>query len=253
MISARLIPCLLLSNTGLVKTRGFGSPSYVGDPINTARIFCEMEVDEIIVLDIDATVDAKEPNYELISEIASECFMPMAYGGGVKSMEQIKRLIRSGVEKIVINSAANECADIVRNASNIYGSQAIVVGIDIKKDLDGCYEIYTHSGSKKSFRSLFSYIDELIDCGVGELFINDIDRDGSMEGMDLDLIKNISQYTNVPVIACGGAGCLEDINSAINDAGASAVAAGSLFVFYDKSRSVLLNYPQNLARYGNIY
>jgi cyclase len=240
--NSRIIPCLLIRENGLVKTKKFKDAVYIGDPINAVRIFSEKEVDELIILDIDATLENREPNYELISEIAGECFMPVAYGGGIKNLNQIRKLIRSGIEKVVINSAACENFNLINEAAQIFGSQAIVAAIDVKKNLFGNYKIVSHSGTKETGLDLKNYISGLVEAGAGEIFINSVDRDGLMNGYDLDLISLVSKYINVPVIASGGAGVLEHFHQAIN-AGASAVAAGSMFVFYGKHRAVLINYP----------
>jgi cyclase len=242
MYRKRVIPCLLISGNGVVKTKKFKSPVYIGDPINIVRIFSEKEVDELFVLDIDATVQNREPNYELISEIAGECFMPLAYGGGVKSLDQVKKLIRSGIEKVVINSEAYSSKRVISQAVEIFGSQAVVGGVDVKKGLFGDYRAVSHSGSNEINIPLDGHIMKLEELGVGELLVNSIDRDGMMTGYDLSLIARISKLVDVPMVICGGAGSISDFSSAIN-AGASAVAAGSIFVFYGKHQAVLINYP----------
>lgn len=243
MYQSRIIPCLLLRRNGLVKTRKFKDPVYIGDPVNAVRIFSDKEVDEIVVLDIDASKENRDPNYDLIEEIAGEAFMPMAYGGGVKNIHQIKRLIRSGVEKVVINTAALESFAVITQAANIFGSQAIVGAIDIRKTLLGKYRIMSMSGSKESKIDFYEHIQNLINAGVGEIFINNIDRDGMMNGYDLPLIKSITDKVNIPVVASGGAGCVDDLVAGIKEGGASAVSAGSMFVFHGKHRAVLINYP----------
>jgi cyclase len=241
---ARVIPCLLIRGNGLVKTRKFKDPVYIGDPINAIRIFSEKEADEIVLMDIDASRLGKEPNYELISEMAGEAFMPVAYGGGIRTVEQIRRLIRSGIEKVVINTAATESLDVIKSAADIFGNQAIVGAIDVRKQMFGGYCIVTKSGTVATKLKLDEHIEKLVNAGVGEIFINSIDRDGMMNGYDIDLIKSIARNTNVPVVACGGAGTIEHLSQGIREGGASAVAAGSMFVFHGKHKAVLINYPK---------
>ncbi|PKM30370.1 MAG: imidazole glycerol phosphate synthase subunit HisF [Gammaproteobacteria bacterium HGW-Gammaproteobacteria-11] len=244
MYRARIIPCLLVRGNGLVKTRKFKDPVYIGDPVNAMRIFSDKEVDEIVVLDIDATREGREPNYALIEEMAGEAFMPMAYGGGIRNLEQIRRLIRSGIEKVVINSAAVESTDVIREAVDVFGSQAVVGAVDVKKSLLGGYRVVTQSATVDSKISLDQHIQNLVFAGVGEIFLNSVDRDGTMTGYDLPLIRSITQAVNVPVVACGGAGSAEHLKQAVTEAGAAAVAAGSMFVFHGKHRAVLINYPK---------
>ena len=245
MSQARVIPCLLLRGNGLVKTKKFKNPIYVGDPVNAVRIFSDKEADEIIILDIDASLKGFEPNYELIAEMAGEAFMPLAYGGGINSLEQIRRLIRSGVEKVVINTFATESLDLISSAADIFGSQAIVGAVDVRKKLFGGYAVLAKSGTIETRLNLREHINEMVRAGIGELFINDVDRDGTMAGYDLELIKSISTVS-VPVVVCGGAVTIEHLREAIFKGGASAVAAGSMFVFHGKHRAVLINYPKSI-------
>lgn len=246
MYRTRVIPCLLLLGNGLVKTRKFKDPVYIGDPVNAVRIFSDKEVDEIVVLDIEASRDGREPNYDLIAEMAGEAFMPMAYGGGVRSIEQIRRLIRLGVEKIVINSATVSSPNLIREAADIFGSQAIVGGVDIKKTLFGGYKVMTYSGTEELKIDWETHIKNLVGQGVGEIFLNSIDRDGMMSGYDIDLLSRVASKTQVPLVACGGAGTVEDLKEGIKRGGVSAVAAGSMFVFHGKHKAVLINYPRNI-------
>ena len=239
------MPCLLLSGHGLVKTRKFKDPVYLGDPVNAVRIFNEKEVDELVILDIDASREAREPNYEVIAEIAGECFMPVAYGGGVRTLEQARRLIRCGVEKVVINTAATQSYDVIRETSQVFGRQAVVGAIDIKKTLLGGYRVVVKSASVEVKTPLDEHVQALVAAGVGEIFLNSVDRDGMMEGYDLALIQRVAQQVNVPVVACGGAGNVDHLAAAVRN-GASAVAAGSMFVFHGRRRAVLINYPQGL-------
>ncbi len=243
MLRARVMPCLLLRGHGLVKTRRFKDPVYVGDPVNAVRIFSEKEVDELVLLDIDASRERREPDYGLIAEIAGECFMPVAYGGGIHTLEQVRKLIRSGVEKVVINSAACESTAVVRAAADVFGSQAVVGAIDVRKPLLGGWRVMARSATVDTGLALDTQVQALVRAGAGELLVSSIDRDGTMAGFDLELIRRVTGQVDVPVIACGGAGSVEHLRQAVQDAGASAVAVGSLFVFHGKHRAVLINYP----------
>jgi imidazole glycerol-phosphate synthase subunit HisF len=245
MYRARIIPCLLLRGHGLVKTKRFADAVYVGDPVNAVRIFSEKEVDELVLLDIDASRTGSEPNYELIAEVAGECFMPVAYGGGVRSLEQVRRLIRSGVEKVVINSAAFESMDVITQAAQVFGSQAVVGGVDVRKTLLGGYKVVAKSATVETKVKLDDHLRRLVEAGVGEILLNNVDRDGTMAGYDLDLVRHVSRMVTVPLVACGGAGSVEHLKAGV-DAGASAVSAGSMFVFHGKYRAVLINYPTEL-------
>ena len=244
MFRARVIPCLLLRGHGRVKTRRFKDPVYVGDPVNAVRIFSEKEVDELVVLDIDASREGREPNYELIAEIAGECFMPVAYGGGIRTLDQVRKLIRSGVEKVVVNSAALESTEVITAAAEVFGSQAMVAAIDVRKPLLGGYKVVAKSATVEAKLRLDEHVRKVVAAGAGELFLNNVDRDGTMLGYDLELIRAVTRLVDVPVVACGGAGTLEHLRQAVQDAGASAVAAGSMFVFHGKHRAVLINYPK---------
>jgi cyclase len=233
----------LLKNKGLVKTIKFKNPKYVGDPINAIKIFNEKEVDELIFLDTTATVENRTPPFKLVSQIASECFMPVCYGGGVRKLEDISELFRLGVEKVAINSFAPDNPAFIKTAAEEFGSQSIVVSMDVKKKLFGKYQVFTHRGTKDTKRDPVSLAMEMEQAGAGEIFLNSIDRDGTMQGYDIDLIKQVSQAVSVPVIASGGAGQLQDFADAVNKGGASAVSAGSLFVFQGPHRAVLITYP----------
>jgi imidazole glycerol-phosphate synthase subunit HisF len=239
----RIIPCLLLRNNGLVKTIKFRESTYIGDPINTVKIFNEKEVDEIFFLDIDATKLRKEPPYELIQNIASECFMPFAYGGGINTLQQIERIIKSGAEKVVINTQAFLTPGFLKDAVRKFGSSTIAVSVDVKKEFLRGYVVYVKGGTLSTGMNPLDYARKIENEGAGEILINSIDRDGVMEGYDIELIKNVSSAIRIPVIACGGAGKLSDFGQAIKDGGASAVAAGSFFVFHGKRRAVLITYP----------
>ncbi len=247
MMRSRVIPCLLLRGHGLVKTRKFKDPVYVGDPVNAVRIFSEKEVDELVILDIDASVEGREPNYELIAEIAGECFMPVAYGGGITSLEQARRLIRCGIEKVVINSASVVSTGFIRSIADVFGSQAVVGSIDVRKTLLGDYRVSVKSGQVDTRLKPEEHASTLVEAGVGEIFLNSIDRDGLMGGYDLALLKKVTSRVNVPVVACGGAGTTDHLREGLLSGGASAVAAGSMFVFHGKHRAVLINYPTGIA------
>jgi cyclase len=242
MLKTRVIPCLLLKNGGFVKTVRFSHAKYLGDPRNIVRIFNEKEVDEIVLLDITATVENRKPDFSLISEIVSEAFMPLGYGGGIRSIEDIKSLFKIGIEKVIINSFAVEKPEFIREAAERFGSQSIVAAIDVKKNLFGKYHVYSHSGRKKSILSPEQHAKSMEELGAGELILNSIDRDGTMVGYDLELIKRVSSAVSIPVIASGGAGNLRHLKEAV-EAGASAVAAGSLLVYQGVHNAVLINYP----------
>jgi cyclase len=238
---ARIIPVLLLRGNGLYKTRKFKKPIYIGDPINAVKIFSEKEVDEIILLDIDATVKKKSPNYQLIEDIASECFVPLTYGGGITSTEQFKTILSLGVEKIAINSALFFDNNLVNESASIFGAQSIVASVDVRKRFWG-YSAYTHRGKVRVKMSLSQILNNLKSKQIGEILLNSIDNDGTMNGYDLDLIEKVSSNSTVPVTACGGCSDIDNFRDALKH-GASAVAAGSLFVFKGSRNSVLINYP----------
>jgi len=234
---------LLLRDNGLVKTVKFKDSTYIGDPINTVKIFNEKEVDEIFFLDIDATRLKKEPPYDLIQNIASECFMPFAYGGGIHSLQQIERIIKSGAEKIIINTQAYLEKNFLKEAVNQFGSSTIAVSIDVKKEFLKGNIVYVKGGTQSTGLNPVDYAREIENAGAGEILINSIDRDGVMGGYDIELIKSISGTIKIPIIACGGAGRLSDFSQAVKQGGASAAAAGSFFIFHGKRRAVLITYP----------
>jgi cyclase len=241
MLFNRIIPTLLLQDGGLVKTVKFKNPKYVGDPINAVKIFNEKEVDELILLDISATKEGKDPNYKEIEEIVSEAFMPIGYGGGIHHMSQIEKLFKIGVEKVILNTAAFTNEQLIREASSVYGSQSIVVSLDYKKDIWGEYKFYTRSGSEKVKGKCVDVIKSMEELGAGEIMLNSIDKDGTMTGYDLVLFEKLANQVSVPVIASGGAGNIKDFVNAIRS-GASAVAAGSMFVYQGIHRAVLISY-----------
>lgn len=239
----RLIPVLLLKDQGLYKTRQFGKYSYVGDPINTIRIFNDKEVDEIVILDIRAARERTPVNYELLRDIASECFVPLSYGGGVNDVETVQSLISIGFERVIVNTTAVENIDIVRNMTSRFGSSTIIGGIDVKKTLLGKKIVVAKGGAQKTKLSPIRWMQQLQDAGVGEILVTSVDRDGEMIGYDLELLKTLSAQSDVPIIACGGAANLQDLKSAY-DAGASGAAGGAMFVYKGKHRAVLIQYPK---------
>lgn len=244
MLIPRVIPCLLLKGLGLVKTRRFKDPVYLGDPRNTIKIFNEKEVDELVVLDILATREGREPNYELLSEMTSECFMPLGYGGGITNLKQMEKILQLGVEKVVVNSHAVKKPELITEAAKVFGGQSVVVSIDVKQSLWGRYEVVTRGGGQKTGLDPVEFALRMEGAGAGEILLNSVDLDGSMAGYDIRLIQKVSHAVSVPVIACGGGGRIEDFRQAVHEGGASAVAAGSMFVFQGKHRAVLINFPK---------
>ena len=243
MLKTRIIPVLTLkgAGTGIIKTRKFKKQTYLGDVLNAVRIFNEKEVDELVILDIFATKEKREPNYERIKDIATECFMPLAYGGGVKTLTQVKKIFDQGIEKVIFGSAGGDL-ELIKKASEIYGSQSIVACVDVKKNFLGKYQVFIESGTKVISLSLENYIQSIVDAGAGEIILQYINNDSEMQGYNLELINKVSSMIDVPLIVLGGAGRLADFKLAVKE-GASAVAAGSLFVFKGKHRGVLINYP----------
>ena len=249
MLRPRIIPCLLVKDKGLVKTVNFKNPKYVGDPINAVRIFNEKEVDELIVLDIDATGENRGPDYKMIECLAAECRMPLCYGGGVKTVDQAQRIFGLGVEKVAISSAAVENTDLVTRLAEQVGNQSIVVVLDVKKRLkDSKYEVWTHNGQKNTEKCPVAFAQQLEKRGVGEIVVNSIDNDGIMKGYDLALVEKIREAISVPLTVLGGAGSLQDIGQLIKKYGIIGAAAGSLFVFKGKYKAVLINYPSRTEK-----
>ena len=244
MLYPRIIPALLVQNKGLVKTVKFKDPKYVGDPINAVKIFNEKEVDEIIVVDIDASANGNEPDYKLIENLAFECRMPLCYGGGIKTADQAQRIFSLGVEKIAVSSVAIENPYIISEMADRVGNQSVVVVFDVKKKTFGSnYDIYIHNGIKNTKNNPVELAIEMQKLGAGELVINSIDNDGMMKGYDLNLIKKIREVISIPLTVMGGAGSYSDIGDVIKEHGIIGAAAGSLFVFKGKYRAVLINYP----------
>lgn len=245
---ARYIPVLLLKDGGLYKTRKFGKEIYLGDPINTIKIFNDKLVDELVFLDIAAARRKSEPNFEILKEIAGECFMPLAYGGGLVAVEQVREILAIGFEKVIVNSAAWTDPTLVSALARYFGSSTIVGSIDVKRNWMGREKVFIHGGSEAISMDVVDWAQELEKRGVGEILINSIDKDGEMTGYDLDLIRRVSSAVSVPVIAAGGARNVNDLKSAISDAGASASSAGAMFVFQGKHRAVLISYPSTKER-----
>jgi len=249
MLRSRITPCLLVHKKGLVKTVEFGNPKYVGDPINAVKIFNEKEVDELIVIDIDATVEGRGPDFNLIKNLAFECRMPFCYGGGITTVDQAKKIISLGVEKVAISSAALNNALLLKEIGNAIGKQSLVVVLDVKKkDLFGNYELYTHNGKKSSKYKLNEYLTILNEIGIGEILVNSIDEDGKMNGYDFKLNDIVRDLTNLPMTILGGAGSLDHIRVAIERYKTIGVSAGSMFVFKGKYKAVLINYPDRPTR-----
>jgi cyclase len=245
MLKPRIIPCLLVRDKGLVKTLNFKDNKYVGDPINAVRIFNEKGVDELTILDIDATSKNYEPNYKMIENLASECRMPLCYGGGVKTADQAQRIFSLGVEKIALSSAVIENPQLITKIAEKVGNQSVVVVLDIKKKLFGGYQLYTHNGTKSHSIDPFKFALTAENLGAGELVINSIDNDGLMKGYDISLIEKFRNIVNLPITALGGAGSLEDIGELIKKFGIIGASAGSIFVFKGVYKAVLINYPIN--------
>jgi imidazole glycerol-phosphate synthase subunit HisF len=244
MLRTRVIPTLLLDGRDLVKTIKFASPTYIGDPINAIRIFNDKDVDEVMVLDVSAAQEKREPDFGLIREMAEECFMPMAYGGGLTSLEQIRRILHCGIEKIVINRQAVDNPKLVAEASREFGAQATVVSVDAKRDMFGRYKTVIGRGR---IATRFTPLESALAAqaaGAGEILLNAVDRDGTMMGVDPTLIAAVAGQLTVPLIAVGGVGSISDMRVAV-DAGASAVAAGAFFLFYGPHRAVLISYPKH--------
>ncbi len=242
-LRTRVIPVLLLRNESLVKTVRFGKFSYVGDPCNTVRIFNELEVDELMFLDITASREGRSPNLKLLADIADECFMPLGYGGGLRSLEQAKAVFDIGFEKVCINTAAIEHPDLVTELARQYGSQAVVVSIDVKAGWWGGATVRTLAGRRNTRQDPVTWAMEVERRGAGEILLTSIDREGSWQGFDLELVKRVADAVSIPVIAHGGAGTLQDIGAVVKQAHASAVALGSMVVFQRQGMGVLVNFP----------
>ena len=249
MLRPRVIPCLLVHEGGLVKTVGFKSPKYVGDPINAVKIFNEKEADELVVLDIDATVNGVEPDYKMIANLAAECRMPLCYGGGVRTAEQAKKIISLGVEKVALSAAVLNNPNLIRQIADEIGQQSVVVVLDVKKRIFSKeYDVFTHNGKKNTKRDVVDVAKQAQALGAGEIVINSIDHDGEMKGYDLLLALKIRHAVNIPITILGGAGSLNDISALIKTCGVVGASAGSLFVFKGVYKAVLINYPNVIQR-----
>lgn len=249
MLRPRIIPCLLVKNGGLVKTVQFDKSKYVGDPINAVRIFNEKEVDELIVLDIDATSQNREPDYSLIKNLAAECRMPLCYGGGVRTVGQVEKIISLGVEKVAISAAAVQTPELISEAAIRVGSQSIVVIMDVKRSgMFRRYEVFTHNGTKRAGLDPIDFAKRVEALGAGEVVVNSIDCDGEMKGYDTEFISQVREVISLPMTVLGGAGSLHDIEALIRRFGIIGAAAGSLFVFKGKYRAVLINYPSRAEK-----
>lgn len=243
MLRPRIIPCLLVHESGLVKSVQFKNYKYIGDPINAVRIFNEKQSDELMLIDIDATVNKNEPNYKLIQNIASECRMPLCYGGGIKNVEQAQNIFSLGVEKIALSSILIEKPKLITEIASKVGSQSVVAVLDIKKKMFGGYELYTHNGRKSTSINPIEFVKKIEELGAGEIVINSIDQDGMMNGYDLKLVEQVRNSTSLPLTVLGGAGSMTDIGNLIQNYGIIGAAAGSLFVFKGVYKAVLINYP----------
>ena len=249
MLRPRIIPSLLIQNGGLVKTQQFNAPKYVGDPLNAVRIFNEKEVDELMVVDIDASRLGRTPNESVIAQLAAECRMPLCYGGGVKTVEQLERLIALGVEKVAVSSAAVDDPELIRQAASRVGSQSVVVVIDVKRTgLLRRPEVVTINAAKRTGLEPMAFARRCEELGAGEIVLNSVDRDGQMQGYDLDLVAQFRQAVHVPLTVLGGAGSINDISELVRRFPVIGAAAGSLFVFKGKYRAVLINYPSRGER-----
>lgn len=243
MLKTRIIPALLLQNESLVKTVKFSKSGYIGDPINTVRIFNELEVDELVFLDITATNEKRGPNLKILSEIANECFMPLGYGGGINSLDQARKIFSIGFEKIVLNSASHLNKDLITEIAAVYGNQAVIVSVDVKKNLWGNYEVWSHAGKKNTKKNPVDWAIEVEGLGAGEILLTSIDKEGTWSGFDINLIKKVTDAVSIPVIAHGGSGNINHIGEVVRQANASAVALGSMVLYQQKGYGVLVNFP----------
>ncbi|PWG05476.1 AglZ/HisF2 family acetamidino modification protein [Polaribacter aquimarinus] len=244
MYRPRVIPVLLLKNKGLVKTVKFNKSRYIGDPINAVKIFNDLEADELVFLDITASKEKRTISLDLVKEIGDEAFMPFAVGGGIKTLKDVEEILKAGAEKVVLNSVLHSNMNIISDVALKFGSQSVIASVDVKKNFFGKYVVYIKSGKKKIKTQLIDYVKMIESKGAGEIIINSIDNDGLMQGYDLELIKTISEVVDIPVIACGGAGNLGHFKEATQKSFASAVSAGSVFVYHGPRRGILINYPE---------
>ena len=248
MLRSRIIPVLLMKNESLVKTVRFNKFNYIGDPVNTACIFNELEVDELMLLDIRASISNYDPKFKILKEIAGECFMPLSYGGGIKNLVQAEYIFKLGFEKIVINSEIIINPEFIKSLTNKFGSQAIIGSMDIKKDIFGKYMVYTLSGTKKTKYSPIEYAQYIESLGFGEILLTNIDKEGTWNGFDIEIVKAVSDTVSIPVIAHGGAGSETDVSLALKNGNASAVALGNLVTYQKKNMGVLINFSETLKK-----
>ena len=254
MIRSRVTPCLLVQDGGLVKTVKFKDPKYIGDPINAVRIFNEKEADELIVLDIDASVNNLEPDYKMIEHLANECLMPLCYGGGIKTLAHAEKIITLGVEKVALSSVVFDQPSLIVDIANKIGRQSVVVVLDVKKKtLSSNYNVWTHNGLNNTKRNVVDVIHQIQNLGVGEIVLNFIDFDGTEAGYPIKIIYQLKNDIRVPLTIMGGAKSLKDMGDAVEHCGLMGVAAGSLFVFKGKYRAVLINYPERQQKEEFIY
>lgn len=242
MVRTRVIPVLLLRRAGLVKTMRFRHPSYVGDPINAVRIFNEKEVDELVVCDILASRELRAPQFELLEQMAGEAFMPLSYAGGVRSVDDARRLLKIGIEKIVVNSGALADPTLVRRLADAFGSQSVVASVDVRRTVLGSYDVFSHAGLRVPEKDPVRWAQRLVREGAGEVIVTSVDRDGTMKGYDLDLLRMFHGTVDVPLVAMGGAGSVDDMTAALGAARLSGLAVGARFVYWGPHRAVLVNY-----------
>ena len=244
---------LLIKGDGLVKSVRFKNHKYVGDPINAVKIFNEKEVDELAVLDVTATRERRPPNIRRIAEIAGEAFMPLSYGGGITRFEEVKEILFNGIEKVILNKSAHTNPSLIRQVSDAFGAQSMVISIDVKKDWLGRYKVFTDSGTQNTGLDPVSFAKQCEQQGAGEILLNSIERDGTYNGYDLSLLKAVATAVHIPVVACGGAAGVEDFRNAVAEGHASAVAAGSMFVFQRPHNAVLISYPTQKQLQEQLY
>jgi cyclase len=242
-----VIPVLLLENENLVKTVRFENAKYIGDPVNAVRIFNEKRVDELMLLDIRATPARGVINEAVLGDIASEAFMPVAVGGGISTLDQVERILKLGVEKVVVNSAAYDTPSLVTSIATRFGSQSVIVSMDVRKKMLRSYRVYTHGGRTSSGLDPAAYARRMADAGAGEVLVTAIEREGTGLGYDLSLIRTVSDAVDVPVIANGGASSIGDFAAAVRDGHAAAVAASSMFIYQGKHRAVLISFPDEAS------
>tara|TARA_B100001287_G_scaffold106033_1_gene89245 strand:+ start:26732 stop:27487 length:756 start_codon:yes stop_codon:yes gene_type:complete len=243
MVFKRIMPCLLIKNKRLVKTKKFKNPSYIGDPINALKIYNEKEVDELVLLDINASKSNSNINFELITDFAAECFMPLAYGGGVKTLSDFKKLYRLGIEKVIVNTLIFDDSEVIKAAVHNYGSQSVIVSIDVTKNKNGKYEIHSHS-KRKNRKPIEDFIKHTLSLGIGEIMLTSIDREGTWRGYDLELLDYVNKLVDIPLIANGGCGNINDLKNVLYGTNIQAAAIGSMAVYQKKDTGVLIKFPK---------